>query len=148
MKAQLILENGKRFSAELFGEVKNVKGKVVFSTDMVGYQNILTDEKYVGKIVVMTFPLIGNYGINHEDIGDKKVAPLAMVVREKCDYPSNFRMEMTLEDFFKQTGIVGLSGIATRALTKQLREVKEMNGVIMQGEPTDEEVEAFFTEVE
>ena len=71
MKAQLILENGKRFSAELFGEVKNVKGKVVFSTDMVGYQNILTDEKYVGKIVVMTFPLIGNYGINHEDIGDK-----------------------------------------------------------------------------
>jgi carbamoyl-phosphate synthase small subunit len=125
-----------------------VGGKVVFSTEMVAYQSVLTDTKYDGKMVVMTFPLIGNYGINSEDIGTKKVAPKAMIVREKCDFPSNFRMEMTLEDFFKQHGIVGLSEVDTRAIAKQLRDTKEMNAVIMLGEPTEEEVKAFFEEVE
>ena len=143
MKAQLILENGKRFSGELFGDVKNVSGEIVFSTEMIGYQDILIDEKYLGKIVVMTFPLIGNYGINHDDIGANNVTPIAMVVREKCDFPSNFRMEMTLEDFFKSKGIVGISGIDTRALTKQLRDNKNMRAYIIEGEPTDEEVKAF-----
>ncbi len=146
MKAQLILENGKRFSGNLFGNTQNIGGKVVFSTEMVAYQSVLTDMQYDDKIVVMTFPLIGNYGINSEDIGTNKVAPKAMVVREKCDFPSNFRMEMSLEDFFRQEGIVGLSGVDTRALAKQLRE-KEMKAVIMQGEPTDDEVNAFFKEV-
>ncbi len=143
MKAQLVLENGKRFSGELFGDVKNVSGEIVFSTEMIGYQDILIDEKYSEKIVVMTFPLIGNYGINHEDIGTGKVTPIAMVVREKCDFPSNFRMEMTLDDFFKSKGIVGISGIDTRALTKQLRDKKTMKAYIIEGEPTDEEIKAF-----
>ena len=147
MKAQLILENGKRFSGNLFGSTQNVGGTIVFSTEMVAYQSVLTDTQYDGKIVVMTFPLIGNYGINSEDIGTKKVTPKAMIVREKCDFPSNFRMEMTLEDFFKQNGVVGLSGVDTRALAKQLRDVKEMKAVIIEGEPTDEEVKAFFKEV-
>lgn len=145
MKAQLVLENGKRFSGELFGDVKNVSGEIVFSTEMIGYQDILIDEKYLGKIVVMTFPLIGNYGINHEDIGADKVTPIAMVVREKCDFPSNFRMEMTLDDFFKSKGIVGISGIDTRALTKQLRDKKNMKAYIIEGEPTDEEIKEFFS---
>ena len=148
MKAQLILENGKRFSGKLFGDTQNVGGKVVFSTEMVAYQSVLTDTKYDGKMVVMTFPLIGNYGINSEDIGTNKVTPKAMIVREKCDSPSNFRMEMTVEDFFKQQGIIGLSGVDTRAIAKQLRDIKEMKAVIMQGEPTEEEVKAFFKEVE
>lgn len=147
MKAQLILENGKRFSGNLFGDIRNVGGKAVFSTEMVAYQNVLMDAKYDGKMVVMTFPLIGNYGVNIEDIGDNKITPKAMIMREKCDFPSNFRMEMTLEDFFKQKGIVGLYGVDTRALAKQLRE-KEMKAVIMQGEPTDDEVNTFFKEVE
>ena len=144
MKAQLILENGKRFSGELFGDIKEITGEIVFSTEMIGYQDILTDNKYQDKIVVMTFPLIGNYGINHEDIGADKITPIAMVVREKCDFPSNFRMEMTIEDFFKVRGIVGISGIDTRALTKHLRDKKDMRAVIMKGEPTDKEVKAFF----
>lgn len=148
MKAQLILENGKKFSGELFGSIKSIEGEIVFSTEMIGYQDILTEEKYSGKIVAMTFPLIGNYGINHEDIGTKKVTPIAMVVREKCDFPSNFRMEMTIEDFFKDKGIVGISGIDTRALIKQLRDKKNIRAVIMLGEPTDDEVKAFFKEVE
>ena len=142
MKAQLILENGKRFSGELFGDVKNVSGEIIFSTEMIGYQDVLIDEKYMDKIVVMTFPLIGNYGINYEDIGTNKVTPIAMVVREKCDFPSNFRMEMTIDDFFKSKGVVGISGIDTRALTKQLRE-KNMKAFIMIGEPDDEEINAF-----
>lgn len=148
MKAQLILENGKRFSGNLFGDAKDIAGKIVFSTEMVGYQNILTDAQYEGKMVVMTFPLIGNYGINSEDIGTNKVTPKAMIVREKCDFPSNFRMEMTIEDFFKQQGVVGLAGVDTRAIAKQLRDKKEMKAVIIEGEPTDDEVKAFFKEVE
>ncbi len=148
MKAQLILENGKRFSGELFGKTENISGEIVFSTEMVGYQDMLTDEKYLGKIVVMTFPLVGNYGINCEDIGTKKVTPCAMVVREKCDFPSNFRMEMTIEDFFRDKGVVGISGIDTRALIKQIRDKKSIRAIIVAGEPTDEEVKAFFKEVE
>ncbi len=148
MKAQLILENGKRFSGNLFGSTQKVGGKIVFSTEMVAYQSVLTDSQYDGKMVVMTFPLIGNYGINSEDIGTNKVTPKAMIVREKCDFPSNFRMEMTLEDFFKQNEIVGLSGVDTRALAKQLRDKKEMKAVIISGDATDEEVRAFFKEVE
>ena len=114
MRAQLILENGERFSGEMFGEIKDIVGEVVFTTGMTGYQETLTDPSYAGQIVTMTFPLIGNYGINLEDMEADKVNLTAFVVREKCDYPSNFRNEMTLDDFLKQQGVVGLSGIDTR----------------------------------
>ncbi len=140
MKAQLILENGKRFCGEMFGSEHDVVGEVVFTTGMTGYQETLTDPSYAGQIVTMTFPLIGNYGINFEDMEADKVNLSAFVVREKCDYPSNFRSEMTLEDFLKQQNIVGLEGIDTRALTKVLRDNGCMKGVIMKGEPSDEEV--------
>ncbi len=144
MRAQLILENGERFSGEMFGEIKDIVGEVVFTTGMTGYQETLTDPSYAGQIVTMTFPLIGNYGINLEDMEADKVNLTAFVVREKCDYPSNFRNEMTLDDFLKQQGVVGLSGIDTRKLTKILRNSGVMKGVIVRGEPTDDEVRALL----
>ena len=140
MNAQLILENGKRFSGKMFGAVKEVVGEVVFTTGMIGYQETLTDPSFAGQIVAMTFPLIGNYGINFEDMEAERVNLAAFIVREKCDYPSNFRNEMTLDAFLNQQGIVGLYGIDTRALTKTIRDAGCMKGVIMKGNPTDEQV--------
>ncbi len=140
MKAQLILENGVRFSGALFGARKNIVGEVVFTTGMTGYQETLTDPSFAGQIVTMTFPLIGNYGVNLEDMEAEHANLKALVVREKCDFPSNFRNEMNLDDFLKEQGVVGLEGVDTRALTKIIRETGTMKGVIMQGEPSDEDV--------
>lgn len=144
MKAQLILENGKRFSGTLFGAEKNVAGEVVFATGMTGYQEELTDPSFAGQIVTMTFPMVGNYGINLEDMEADKAHLSALVIREKCSYPSNFRNEMRLDDFLKQQGVVGIEGVDTRALTRILRNSGVMRGVIMQGEPTDAEVQALL----
>ncbi len=140
MKAQLILENGTRFSGTMFGCEKNVCGEVVFTTGMTGYQETLTDPSFAGQIVTMTFPLIGNYGINLEDMEAKHTSLTAFVVREKCDFPSNFRNEMNLDDFLREQGVVGLYGIDTRALTRIIREAGVMKGVIMQGEPNESEI--------
>lgn len=148
MNAQLILENGKRFSGEMFGAVKEVVGEVVFTTGMIGYQETLTDPSFAGQIVAMTFPLIGNYGINFEDMEAERVSLAAFIVREKCDYPSNFRNEMTLDAFLKQQGIVGLCGIDTRALTKTIRDAGCMKGVIMKGNPTDEQVKKLMSSLD
>lgn len=148
MKAQLILENGMRFSGEMFGAKKNIVGEVVFTTGMTGYQETLTDPSFAGQIVTMTFPLIGNYGINLEDMEAEHTNLKAFVVREKCDYPSNFRNEMNLDDFLSEQGVVGLEGIDTRALTKVIREAGVMKGVIMQGEPSDNDVASLMSSLD
>lgn len=144
MKAQLILENGKKFTGTAFGDVKNSFGEVIFCTAMVGYQEILNNPENEGKIVVMTFPLIGNYGVNFEDVLPKNTKLSALVMREKCDYPSNFRMEMSLDDYLKQQGVVGIEGIDTRALIKNLRGVDKINGFIILGEPSDDEIKNYI----
>lgn len=140
MKAQLILENGQRFTGSMFGDIKDIAGEIVFTTNMTGYQETLTDPSYAGQIVTMTFPLIGNYGINLDDGEAKHTNLKAFVVREKCDFPSNFRNEMNLDDYLKDEGVVGLEGIDTRALTRIIRDYGCMKAVIMQGEPSDAEV--------
>lgn len=137
MKAELILENGIRFSGELFGAEKDVVGEVVFSTGMVGYQEAITNPAAKGQITVMTFPMIGNYGTNSIDVESDKAAMTALVVREKCDFPSNFRCEKTLDEFMKEQGVVGLSGIDTRALTRVLRDNGTMKGAIVTGNDSD-----------
>lgn len=132
MKAELILENGMRFVGELFGDTREVVGEVVFSTGMaVGYQEAITNPASAGQIVVTTFPLIGNYGANSIDMESDKAYMTALIVREKCDFPSNFRCEKTLEDFMKEQGVVGLSGIDTRALTRVIRDNGTMRGAIV-----------------
>lgn len=147
MKAQLILENGTRFCGTAFGAEKNIVGEVVFTTGMTGYQETLTDPSFAGQIVTMTFPLIGNYGINLEDNEAKHTALKGFIVREKADYPSNFRNEMNLDDFLKSEGVVGIYGIDTRALTRIIRDHGVMNGVIMMGDPSEEEISSLLSKL-
>ncbi|MGL5151899.1 MAG: glutamine-hydrolyzing carbamoyl-phosphate synthase small subunit [Clostridium sp.] len=141
MKAKLILENGMTFEGNAFGHLKDSVGEVVFTTGMTGYQEVLTDPSYYGQIVTMTYPLIGNYGINLEDMESKTPKVRGFIVREKCDLPSNFRCELGLQDFLKQNKIVGLEGIDTRALTKVLRNNGTMRGIIALEDIDKEELE-------
>lgn len=130
MKGKLILENGVVFEGNAFGYLENSIGEVVFNTGMTGYQEILTDPSYHGQIVTMTYPLIGNYGINLEDVESKVPQVKGFVVREKCDYPGNWRCELELDEYLKQNKIIGLEGIDTRALTRILRNNGTMKGII------------------
>lgn len=130
MKARLILENGMVFKGQAFGHLSDSVGEVVFTTGMTGYQEILTDPSYYGQIVTMTYPLIGNYGINLEDVESDSPKVRGFIVREKCNFPNNFRCEIELDDYLKQNKIIGLEGIDTRALTKVLRNHGTMRGVI------------------
>ncbi|WP_244834210.1 glutamine-hydrolyzing carbamoyl-phosphate synthase small subunit [Clostridium sp. BJN0001] len=130
MKAKLILENGMIFEGKAFGYLKESVGEVVFTTGMTGYQEVLTDPSYYGQIVTMTYPLIGNYGINLQDMESQSVKVSGFIVREKCDSPSNFRCEFELDTFLKQSKVIGLEGIDTRALTKVLRNNGTMKGII------------------
>lgn len=118
MKGKLILEDGTVFEGKAFGYLKEAIGEVVFNTSMAGYGELLTDATYYGQIVTMTYPLIGNYGINLEDVESNKVQVKGLIVREKSDNPNNFRCEMDIDTYLKQNKVIGLEGIDTRALTK------------------------------
>lgn len=142
--AELILENGMRFKGRTFGYTCDVVGDVVFSTAMTGYQEGITDPACCGQILVLTYPLIGNYGINLEDMEAEKPALTALVVREKCDYPNNFRTEMDLDGFLRQNKVLGLEGIDTRALTRALRDYGSMRGIITTTELSEAEIKAKF----
>ncbi|MBE6022347.1 MAG: glutamine-hydrolyzing carbamoyl-phosphate synthase small subunit [Cellulosilyticum sp.] len=140
MKAQLILENGMVFEGKAFGYLKETIGEVVFNTGMTGYQEILTDPSYCGQMVVMTYPLIGNYGINLEDMESSQSHVRALIVREKSDYPNNFRCELTLDGYLKSQKVIGLEGIDTRALTKVLRDHGTMRAIIAVRELTPSQI--------
>lgn len=130
IKAELILENGMKFKGSAFGYIKETVGEVVFTTGMTGYQETITDPSFAGQIVTMTYPLIGNYGINLDDMESRKPFLKALVVREKCDMPNNWRCEMELDGYLRQNKIMGLEGIDTRALTRTIRETGCMKGII------------------
>ncbi len=130
MKAELILENGMRFEGIGFGAKKDVVGEIIFTTNVGGYQENITDPSYAGQIVTMTFPLLGCYGANSFDSESYKPSVRAIVAREKCDFPSNFRCEMSVDEFLNKQGIVGIYGIDTRALTRILRDNGTMKAVI------------------
>jgi len=131
LKALLLLEDGTVFRGETYGHFTDTAGEVVFNTGMTGYQEVLTDPSYCGQIVVMTYPLIGNYGINEDDFESERPFVRGFVTREKCDHPSNFRCKRTLDDYLKEQEIPGLSGIDTRKLTKILREKGTMKGAMV-----------------
>lgn len=133
-KAALVLADGTVFEGRSLGAEGKVIGEVVFTTSMVGYQETLTDPAYCGQLVVQTFPLIGNYGVNSEDGYSAANTPAGYIVRECCEAPSNFRCEGTLEDYLKKNGTVGLCDIDTRALTRIIREKGVMNGAIVCGD--------------
>ena len=130
MKAFLILEDGTVFEGTRIGSDREVISEIVFNTSMTGYLEVLTDPSYAGQAVVMTYPLIGNYGICHEDMESERPWPDGYIVRELSRIPSNFRSEDTIQHFLEQHDIPGISGIDTRALTKILREKGTMNGMI------------------
>lgn len=130
MKGRLILENGMMFEGECFGYLKDSVGEVVFNTGMTGYQEILTDPSYYGQIVVMTYPLIGNYGINYDDVQSKNVKVKGFVVRETCHSPSNWRNEISFEAYLKEERIIGIKGIDTRYLAKVISREGALRGII------------------
>lgn len=137
MKAYLILEDGTVFTGTSIGSEREVISEIVFNTSMTGYLEVLTDPSYAGQAVVMTYPLIGNYGICHKDMESAKPWPDGYIVRELSRIPSNFRSEDTIQNFLKCHDIPGICGIDTRALTKILREKGTMNGMITTKEYTD-----------
>ena len=130
MKAFLILEDGTVLTGESFGASKEIISEIVFNTSMTGYLEILTDPSYAGQAVVMTYPLIGNYGICTEDMESRHPWPGGLIVREYSTLASNFRNEMTLDDFLKKYDIPGIASVDTRHLTRIAREHGVMNGMI------------------
>ena len=134
MKAFLILEDGNVFEGTSIGSAREVISEIVFNTSMTGYLEVLTDPSYAGQAVVMTYPLIGNYGICHADMESGRPWPDGFIVRELSRIPSNFRSEDTIQNFLEVNDIPGISGIDTRALTKILREKGTMNGMITTNE--------------
>ena len=136
MKAFLILEDGTVFEGKSIGSKREMISEIVFNTSMTGYLEVLTDPSYAGQAVVMTYPLIGNYGVT-PDMESDRAWPDGYIVRELSRIPSNFRCEGNLEDFLIRQDIPGIAGIDTRALTKLLREKGTMNGMITCNEDYD-----------
>jgi carbamoyl-phosphate synthase small subunit len=130
MIAKLALENGTILTGTGFGAEGEITGEVVFNTSMTGYQEILTDPSYAGQIVTMTYPMIGSYGVNFDDMESVRPQVAGFVVREYIDFPSNFRSKGTLGKWLAQHGIVGVEGIDTRMLTKMIRTQGALRGVL------------------
>lgn len=130
MKRLLILEDGSVYEGEGFGSSHYQMGELVFNTGMSGYQEVLSDLSYCGQIVMMTYPMIGNYGINCDDFESLDPAVFGFVVRECCEAPSNFRSDYTLDEFLKQKDIPGISGVDTRAITRKLRNSGTMRAIM------------------
>lgn len=129
-KAYLVLENGTIFEGKGFGAEGETLGEAVFTTGMTGYQETLTDPSYCGQIIIQTFPMIGNYGVNNEDFEAPESVASGYVVREFCDKPSNFRSTSDIDSFLKEHNIVGIYDIDTRALTRKIRDNGVMNAAI------------------
>ncbi len=140
MKKKLILETGEVFHGEGFGANWETVGEVVFNTGMTGYQELISDPSYCGQIVCMTYPLIGNYGVNRDDFESIEPAIKGLIVRELCDFPSNFRSQMTIDELFKKKNLSGIQGIDTRKLTRILRNRGVVKGKIVDENSNDEEV--------
>ena len=143
MKAILALEDGTLFEGQSLGATGRTNGEVVFNTGMTGYQEILTDPSYAGQIVTLTYPLIGNYGINPDDFESRRVQVEGFVVREAAEIASNWRSKQTLDSFLKERGIIGIQGIDTRALTRALR----VRGVMMGAISTEDTPESLLEHI-
>jgi carbamoyl-phosphate synthase small subunit len=130
MQALLALEDGRVFPCRSFTGPGETRGEVVFNTSMTGYQEVLTDPSYRGQMVTMTYPLIGNYGVNWEDVESDRIQVAAFLVKEYQDFPSNFRSTGTLADYLRQYGILGVEDLDTRALTRHIRNAGAMRALL------------------
>jgi carbamoyl-phosphate synthase small subunit len=140
--ALLVLRDGRVFRGEALGALGEASGEVIFNTAMSGYQEILTDPSYRGQIVTMTYPMIGNYGLNEEDVESRRPWVNGLVVREAATHPSSWRGRVSLDQYLKTHGIVGLQGIDTRALTRYLRDRGAQDGIVSSAEPDVERLRA------
>ena len=131
--AYLVLEDGSVHRGESMGARVEGHGEVVFNTSMTGYQEVLTDPSYAGQLVTLTYPLVGNYGINPQDFESANIRVAGFIVREHCDAPSHGRSDRTLDEYLKAQGIPGICGVDTRAITRRLRERGVMMGLITTG---------------
>ncbi|WP_258359367.1 glutamine-hydrolyzing carbamoyl-phosphate synthase small subunit [Moorella sulfitireducens (nom. illeg.)] len=134
MQGFLVLADGTVFTGEAFGHPGSCHGEVVFNTSMTGYQEILTDPSYCGQIVVLTYPLIGNYGINAEDLESERPQVAGFIVHEACSRPSNWRATGDIDRYLKENRIPALQGVDTRALTRHLRRHGTMRGILAAGD--------------
>lgn len=134
-QAHLVLEDGSIHRGEAFGSESGGNGEVVFNTSMTGYQEVLTDPSYAGQLVTLTYPLVGNYGINREDFESRRIQVSGLIVREHCDEPSHSQAVATLHEFLKSQDIPGISGVDTRAITRRLRDRGVMSGIITTESP-------------
>ncbi|MDR3687821.1 MAG: glutamine-hydrolyzing carbamoyl-phosphate synthase small subunit [Fimbriimonas sp.] len=121
MKRYLILSDGTVYTGQPLGASGETVGEVVFNTGMTGYQEILTDPSYAGQIVLLTYPLIGNYGINDDDFESDRIQPTGLIVKEACEVPSNWRATRSVDQLLKERNKVGIQGLDTRAITKRIR---------------------------
>ncbi|MEX2244059.1 MAG: glutamine-hydrolyzing carbamoyl-phosphate synthase small subunit [Fimbriimonadaceae bacterium] len=137
MPAYLVLADGTVVEGRPLGAQGLTTGEVVFNTGMTGYQEVLTDPSYAGQIVLFTYPLIGNYGINDDDFESERLQPTGVVVREACESPSNWRNKKTINQLLKERGLVGIQGVDTRMLTKRIRSAGVTMGAITTGDPQE-----------
>lgn len=142
-KGKLVLQDGSVYEGEFYGK-HNAVGEVVFTTGVSGYQETLTDPSFCGQIVVMTYPLIGNYGINDMFNQSKKSYFKGYVIGEMCDVPSNWRSEKTIAQFLEEQDVPTLVGVDTRAITRRIRDNGVMKGVIVEAETSEEEIAALL----
>lgn len=138
MKATLLLEDGSQYEGKSFGAEGTNFGELVFNTSMAGYQEILTDPSYAGQVITMTYPEIGNYGLNDDDFESEKPAARGFIVKSHCEKDSHYKSQQTISQYLKKHKIVGISGIDTRALTRKIREFGCMNCVVTTEEITQD----------
>ena len=140
--ATLVLADGSVYEGFAFGAETDATGEAVFNTSMAGYQEMLTDPSYAGQIVLPTYPLIGNYGINGQDAESCRIQVRGFVVREECEKPSHYLNDKTLHDYLAENGIPGICGVDTRAITRKLRSAGVMMGMITSSMTSEEALEA------
>ncbi|MGL4676859.1 MAG: glutamine-hydrolyzing carbamoyl-phosphate synthase small subunit [Brevinema sp.] len=147
MRAKLILENGEIFIGKTLGYIAEITtAELVFNTSMSGFQEIMTDPSYYGQMVTMSYPLVGNYGFNADDVQSNNPKVSAFIVKEDCKFPSNFRCEMTLRNYLRQFKIPGLKGIDTRALVRISRENPGMTAIITTKDLTQQQIRTLCAE--
>ncbi len=140
IRAKLVLENGSVYRGTAFGHIGEATGEVLFNTSLTGYQEILTDPSYAGQMVLMTYPLIGNYGINPTDNESGKIWASAFIVHEVSRVHSNFEASQSLDSLLRDSGVMGLAGIDTRRLVREIREKGAMRGIISVLDESDEKL--------
>ena len=133
--AHLVLEDGSVFTGESFGSHRQGWGEVVFNTTMTGYQEVLTDPSYAGQLITLTYPIVGNYGINRSDFESRRIQAAGLIVRQHCDLPSHSSSDMNLHAFLEEYDVPGISGIDTRALTRRIRTRGVMMGLVTIEDP-------------